>query len=176
VLFATRSGRFCDVLGFGHEKAGPNVAYATGLLGLDWQPVGCDCVCADVDLRPARQRRALEWKVDMVGSICPRYRHYLHGRRQLQGKVWTDEELGPLRQLLDHPAWNVLVLIPFFVLLIMLSIRRLDHHIVPWVLLLLPSQMVMRLQQIVKPKVGSERLLAWQSLAPIHSEHWGEPR
>jgi hypothetical protein len=96
--------------------------------------------------------------------------------RQLQGKVWTDEELGLLRQLLDHPAWNVLVLIPFFVLLIMLSIRRLDHHIVPWVLLLLPSQMVMRLQQIVKPKVSSERLLAWQSLAPIHSEHWGEPR
>jgi hypothetical protein len=28
----------------------------------------------------------------------------------------------------------------------------------------------------VKPKVSSERLLAWQSLAPIHSEHWGEPR
>ncbi len=96
--------------------------------------------------------------------------------RQLRGAIWTDEELEPLRRLLNHPAWNVLVLIPFFVLLIMLGIRRLDHHIVPWVFLLLPSQTVMRLQQIVKPKVSSERLLAWQSFAPIHSEHWGEPR
>jgi hypothetical protein len=96
--------------------------------------------------------------------------------RQLRDKIWTDEELGPLRRLLDHPAWNVLVLIPFFVLLIMISIRRLDHHIVPWVFLLMPSQTVMRLQQIVKPKVSSDRLLGWQSFAPIHSEHWGEPR
>lgn len=96
--------------------------------------------------------------------------------RQLQGELWTDEELVPLRRLLDHSAWNVLVCIPFFVLLIMVSIRRLEHHIVPWVFLILPSQTVMRLQQIVKPKVSSERLLAWQIFAPIHSEHWGEPR
>ena len=96
--------------------------------------------------------------------------------RKLQAEIWTDEELAPLRRLLDQPAWNVLVLIPFFVLLIMLSIRRLDHHIVPWVLLLMPSQTAMRLQQIVKPKVSSDRLLGWQSFAPIHSEHWGEPR
>jgi hypothetical protein len=96
--------------------------------------------------------------------------------RQLRGEIWTDEELGPLRRLLDHPAWNVLPLIPFVALLITLSIRRLDHHTVPWVLLILPSQTVMRLQQIVKPKVSSERLLAWESFAPIHSEHWGEPR
>jgi hypothetical protein len=96
--------------------------------------------------------------------------------RQLRGEIWTEEDLGPLRRLLDHPAWNVLVLMPFFVLLIMLSIRRLDHYTVPWVLLILPSQTVMRLQQIVKPKVSSERLLAWQNLAPLHSEHWGEPR
>jgi hypothetical protein len=72
--------------------------------------------------------------------------------RQLQGKVWIDEELGPLRRLLNHPAWNVLVGIPFLILLIMLSIRRLDHHIVPWVFLILPSQTVMRLQQIVNPR------------------------
>jgi hypothetical protein len=96
--------------------------------------------------------------------------------RKLQAEIWTDEELAPLRRLLDHPAWNVLVLAPFFVLLIMLSIRRLDHHMVSWVFLILPSQTVIRLQQIVKPKVTSERLLAWQSFAPIHSEHWGEPR
>jgi hypothetical protein len=96
--------------------------------------------------------------------------------RQLRNQAWTEEELGPLRRLLDHPAWNVLLLIPFFVLLIMLSIRRLDHHIVPWVFLILPSQTVMRLQQIVKPKVSSERLLAGRNFAPIHSEHWGEPR
>jgi hypothetical protein len=100
----------------------------------------------------------------------------LLAERQLRGEIWTDEELGPLRRLLDHSAWNVLVGIPFFVLMILLSIRRLDHHIVPWVFLILPSQTVMRLQQIVKPKVSSERLLAWQSFSPIHSEHWGEPR
>jgi len=100
----------------------------------------------------------------------------LIAERQLRGEIWSDEELGPLRRLLDHPAWNVLVLIPFFVLLIMLAIRRLDHHIVPWVFLILPSQTVMRLRQIVKPKVSSEKLLAWQSFAPIHSEHWGESR
>jgi len=41
---------------------------------------------------------------------------------------------------------------------------------------MLPFQTVMRLQQIVKQKVSSERLLAGQSFAPIHSEHWGEPR
>jgi len=96
--------------------------------------------------------------------------------RQLRGETWTDEELGPLRRLLDHSAWNVLVWIPIVTLLIMLSIRRLEHHMVPWVFLILPSQTVMRLQQIVKRKVSSERLLAWQSFAPIHSEHWGEPR
>ena len=96
--------------------------------------------------------------------------------RQLRNQAWTEEELGPLRRLLDHPAWNVLLLIPFFVLLIMVSIRRLDHHIVPWVFLILPSQTVMRLQQIVKPKASSERLLAGQNFASIHSEHWGEPR
>jgi hypothetical protein len=96
--------------------------------------------------------------------------------RKLKAEIWTDEELAPLRRLLDHPAWNVLVFSPFFVLLIMLSIRRLDHHIGSWVFLLMPSQTVMRLQQIVKPKVTSDRLLAWQNLAPLHSEHWGEPR
>jgi hypothetical protein len=96
--------------------------------------------------------------------------------RQLRSEIWTDEELGPLRLLLDHPAWNVLMLTPFFVLLIMVSIRRLESHMALWVLLMLPFQTVMRLQQIVKPKVSSERLLAWQSFAPIHSEHWGEPR
>jgi hypothetical protein len=96
--------------------------------------------------------------------------------RQLGGEIWTDEELGPLRRLLDHPAWSVLALIPFFVLLIMLSIRRLEHHMVVWVFLMLPFQTVMRLQQIVKPKVSSEGLLTGQSFAPIHSEHWGEPR
>jgi hypothetical protein len=96
--------------------------------------------------------------------------------RQLRGEIWTVEELGPLRRLLDHPAWNMLAVTPFFVLLTMLSVRRLDHHIVPWVFLILPFQTVIRLQQIVKPKDSSERLLALQSFAPIHSEHWGEPR
>jgi hypothetical protein len=96
--------------------------------------------------------------------------------KQMRGDIWTDEELGPLRRLLDHPAWNVLVWIPIVVLLIMLSIRRLEHHMVVWVFLMLPSQTVMRLQQIVKLKASSERLLGWQSFAPLHSEHWGEPR
>jgi hypothetical protein len=112
----------------------------------------------------------------MVGSICPQYGALSSWQKDsCRGKVWIDEELGPLRRLLDHPAWNVLVGIPFLILLIVLSIRRLDHHIVPWGFLILPSQTVMRLQQIVKPRVSSERLLVWQSLAPIHSEHWGEP-
>jgi len=48
--------------------------------------------------------------------------------KHLRGEIWTDEELGPLRRLLDHPAWNVVMLTPFFVLLIMLSIRRLESH------------------------------------------------
>jgi len=85
-VICNRSGHFCSVLGCGHEKAGPNIAYAAGLLGLDWRPVDCDCVCADVDLRPARRRQALEWKVDMVGSICPRYGHYLYGRKAAAGR------------------------------------------------------------------------------------------
>jgi hypothetical protein len=100
----------------------------------------------------------------------------LMAERQLRDRIWTDEELGPLRRFLNHSAWNVLVLIPFFVLLIMLSIRRLDHHMVAWVFLILPSQTVLRLKQIVKPKVTSERLLAWESFAPVRSEHWGKPR
>ena len=112
------------------------------------------------------------WLVPFVIGIAI----ILIAERQLRGEIWTDEELGPLRRLLDHRAWNVLPLIPFVALLITLSVRRLDHHTVPWVLLILPSQTVMRLQQIVKPKVASDRLLAWQSFAPLHSEHWGEPR
>jgi hypothetical protein len=108
--------------------------------------------------------------------MCPRYGHDRYGRKQLGDQVWTDEELGPLRRLLDHPAWKMLPVIPIVALLIMRSIRRLEHHMVVWVFLMLPFQTAMRLQQIVKPKVSSERLLAWQSVAPIHSEHWGEPR
>jgi hypothetical protein len=96
--------------------------------------------------------------------------------RQLRGEIWTDEELGPLRRLLAHPAWNVLIWIPIVALLIMLSIRRLENHMAVWVFLMLPFQTVMRLQQIVKPKVSAEGLLAGQSFAPMHSEHWGEPR
>jgi hypothetical protein len=96
--------------------------------------------------------------------------------RQLRGEIWTDEELGPLRRLLDHAAWNVLPLIPFVAMLIMFSVRRLEHHMAAWVFLILPFQTAMRLQQIVKLKASSERLLGWQSFAPLHSEHWGEPR
>jgi hypothetical protein len=100
----------------------------------------------------------------------------LIAERQLRGQVWTDEELGPLRRLMAYPAWNVLIWIPIVALLIMLFIRRLEHHMGLGVFLILPSQMVIHLQQIVKPKSSSGRLLAGQSLAPIRSEHWGEPR
>jgi hypothetical protein len=81
--------------------------------------------------------------------------------RQLQNEIWTDEELGPLRRLLDPPAWKMLPFIPIVALLTMLSIQRLERHMAVWVFLMLPFQMAMRLQQIVKPKVSSERLLAW---------------
>jgi glycopeptide antibiotics resistance protein len=94
--------------------------------------------------------------------------------KQLRDHTWTDEELGSLRRLMAHPAWNVLIWIPIIALLIMLPIRRLENHMVLGVFLILPFQTVMRLQQIVKPKVSSERLLDWQNFAPIHSEHWGE--
>jgi hypothetical protein len=42
--------------------------------------------------------------------------------------------------------------------------------------LILPSQTAMRLHQIVKPKLSSERLSAWESFVPIHSKHWSGRR
>jgi hypothetical protein len=98
-------------------------------------------------------------------------------RKGVKENAWSEMELMPLCQRLRSPVWGVLAgaQILGFCVLILPKAHGLHYSSVIWTLIL-PLQTLGRIYQIVKPVVSHTGLLEKRSLAPISSEHWGEPR
>ena len=96
----------------------------------------------------------------------------------INNDVWTDTELEPLRKRSAHPAWMVLFLLSFATLIVCDIVTNLYRGTFLLWALLLPQQMMLQVQAIVRPShsVGDGGLLKLQNSSPIRSEHWGESR
>jgi hypothetical protein len=98
-------------------------------------------------------------------------------RKGIKENVWTEMELTPLRQRLRSPVWGVLAGAPIMVFCVLILPKAHGLHYSGLLLtLIMPLQTIGRIYQIVKPAVSSTGLLEKRSLAPIYSEHWGQPR
>ncbi len=87
---------------------------------------------------------------------------------------WTEAELSSVRAVVGSRAWGW---VGFVALLAFLRPVLLHTH--PGgggfaYVLLLPSQTVMRMRQLITPKVPrNPGLVDWANFKPIRSEHWG---
>ena len=97
-------------------------------------------------------------------------------RNGISGSLWSQEELEPLRRRMAHPIWIILYSLSVLAW-IASAITSHGLHASPlfWVLFV-STQMILRLQTIVRPKpVSPSGLSGWHNSAPIRSEHWGGP-
>jgi len=107
---------------------------------------------------------------------------FLLSHRQLKlgirNELWTDAELEPLRKRSAHPAWTVLFLLVFAAFIVCNIVTNFHRGSYLLWALLLPLQMMLGLQQMVRPShsMGDGGLLNLQNSNRIRSEHWGESR
>ena len=107
---------------------------------------------------------------------------FLLAHRQLKlgikNELWTDTEWEPLRRRSAHPAWWILFFLAFAALIVCDIVTDLHRGTFLLWAVLLPLQMMMSVQVIVKPShsLGDGGLLNLQNSSPIQSEHWGNSR
>ena len=94
-----------------------------------------------------------------------------------EGK-WTDEELAPVRSMLQAAGWKWLGFAEFVLYTWAVFFAR--HGFTSgafFYIFLIPLGTASRLLMAIKPSRprGTGGLLGWKNFKPIHSEHWGEP-
>ena len=107
---------------------------------------------------------------------------FLLAQRQLRlginKDLWTDAELEPLRRRSAHPVWMILFLMAFGALIVCKIVTDLYRGTFLLWAVLLPLQMMMSLQVIVRREhsVGDGGPLNLRNSSPLQSEHWGDSR
>ncbi len=98
-------------------------------------------------------------------------------RKGIRSERWSQEELEPVRRMLEDSAFTCLLVVPILVWAV--SFLRSGFHIsgLFW-MCMMPVQMISRLRTMVaRPRgaVGGVRI-DWKAMKPIRSEHWGAAR
>ncbi len=98
-------------------------------------------------------------------------------RRGIHDELWTEAELDRVRTLVQKPFWRWFSFGLIAVCLFLFVFRQ-GFNLGFFIgMLIYPSQVAMRIRQLVTPAEAPKILLReWQSSKPIHSEHWGEVR
>jgi hypothetical protein len=99
-------------------------------------------------------------------------------KRCVNNQTWSEAQLEPVRALIAKPIWSWTsgLLIGATALSLIFILRREHTGAGAYIyMLLLPTQTVTRIRQLVTPRVKSTGgLIDWRSFKPIHSDHWGQ--
>lgn len=97
-------------------------------------------------------------------------------RNGVGSEHWPAETVEPLRNVVRHPAWTVGTIV-LLILLVLALVWRSHHNAYFWGVFFLLQAQTQLSNALNRPRTrqGPEGFLDWSKVAPLQSDHWGEP-
>jgi hypothetical protein len=94
----------------------------------------------------------------------------------IRNETWTDDEIAPLRRLVERPVFTYIPWLMLASLVVMIIVPG-PPHISLWFWPVIWANLTLgQLKVSVRPIVENRGGAGWLNAAPVRSEHWGERR